>query len=77
MVLRMNKKLAIDNVRNYPAETVEQLRRLLAAGALAHADPHRDNFYELENGSRAFYIHVYGDKVLLLAAWPKRAAANA
>ncbi|MFQ5663012.1 MAG: hypothetical protein ACE5HL_04195 [Terriglobia bacterium] len=73
MVLRLNEKLTIDNLRNYPAETVERLRALLAAGALAHADPRRKNFYELENGTRVFYIHVSpnGGKVLLLATWPR------
>lgn len=73
MVLRLSENLTIDNLRQYPAETVEKLRALLAAGALAHADPHRKNFYELENGRQVFYIHVspVGGKVLLLATWPK------
>lgn len=75
MVLRMNGNPAIDNLRHYPAETVEELRGLLSAGALAQADPHRANFYELETGSHAFYIHVSPGtgKVLLLAAWSKGA----
>ena len=76
MVLRLNGNLSIDNLRHYPAAVIDDLRTLLAAGALAHADPNRDNFYELENGSRVFYIHVSprGSKVLLLASWPKGAA---
>jgi hypothetical protein len=75
MVLRLNGNLSIDNLRHYPAEVVDELRTLLAGGALAHADPHRDNFYELDSGSRMFYIHVSprGSKVLLLAAWRKTA----
>ncbi len=75
MVLQLNSNLTIDNLRNYPTETVDTLRALLAAGALAHADPHRENFYELENGSRIFYIHVAprSSKVLLLATWSKAA----
>lgn len=73
MVLRLNENVSIDNLRHHPADVVEQLRALLTAGALAQADPHRDNFYELDNGSRVFYIHVSrrGSKVLLLATWPK------
>jgi len=73
MVLRLNGNLSIDNLRHYPAEVVDDLRTLLAGGALAHADPHRDNFYELENASRVFYVHVAprGNKVMLLAAWRK------
>lgn len=76
MVLRLNGNLSIDNLRNYPDHTVEELCRLLAQGALAHADPRREDFYELDNGSRVFYIHVSprGGKVLLLAAWGKPAA---
>ena len=79
MVLRLNGNLAIDNLWEYPADTVEQLRTLLAAGALAQADPHRDHFYEIENASRMFYIHVSprGGKVMLLATWPKLTPAAA
>ncbi|MBI4466607.1 MAG: hypothetical protein HY656_04160 [Acidobacteria bacterium] len=78
MVLRLSENLDIDNLRAYPAETVEELRRLLAVGVPAHTDPHRDNFYELENDSRVFYIHISprGQKVLLLATWPKDRAAR-
>lgn len=73
MVLQLRDKPVIDNLRHYPEETVEKLRGLLAAGALAHADPHRQNFYELENGSRIFYVLVTPDqrKVVLLATWQK------
>lgn len=76
MKLQLKDNLIIDNLRHYPDETVEKLRSLLAAGALAHADPHRQNFYELENGSRVYYVHVTPDqrKVLLLASWRKDAA---
>ncbi len=79
MVLQLKDKPAIDNLRNYPEETVEKLRLLLAAGALAHADPHRQNFYELENGSRIFYVLVTPDthKVVLLATWRKDPVAAA
>lgn len=78
MVLRLNEKLSIDNLRNYAPETVEQLRALLAAGVPAHPDPHRENFYELEDGPRAFYIHVppRGNRVLLLAAWLRNEAGD-
>lgn len=73
MTLQMNDALIIENLRNYPAETVAQLRSLLQAGASAQVDPHRENFYELENGRRVFYIHIspVSGKVWLLACWPK------
>jgi len=76
MKLRLSNDLIIDNLRHYPEETVEKLRALLAAGALAEADPKRQNFYELHNGSRVYYVHVAPDgrKVMLLAAWGKDAA---
>lgn len=79
MVLRLNGNLRIENLRNYPAETVAELRQLLVAGALAQADPHRANFYELENDARYFYIHLspMGGKVLLLASWLKNKPAAA
>jgi hypothetical protein len=44
---------------------------LLASGAPAHPDPHRVGFYEVQNHSQVFYIHVspVNGKVLLLATW--------
>lgn len=75
MVLRMEDNLWVEGTRNHPAEVVEQVRRLLTAGAEAHADPHRRNFYELQNGSKVYYVHVspVTGKVLLLGVWPKQA----
>lgn len=72
MTLRLNGNTRIDNLRDYPAEVVEKLRGLLADGAKAYPDPHRKNFYDLENGSRMFYIHVSpSGNVWLLATWLK------
>jgi len=71
MVLQLNQPPSIENLRNHPPEMVERLRELLTAGAPARPDPHRKNFYEVEDGSRVFYIHIspLNGKVLLLAAW--------
>ena len=73
MVIRLNQHPLIENLRNYPAEAVEKLRLLLASGAQAVPDPHRKDFYELENGTRSFYIHIspVNGKVYLLASWIK------
>jgi hypothetical protein len=73
MVLRLNKRPLIDNLRRYPVATVEKLRALLAAGAPAQADPRRKNFFELEDDCHVFYIHVapFKSKVMLLATWEK------
>jgi len=75
MVLKMNGPLRIDNLRRYPSETVEALRSTLVAGAIAAADPHRKDFYDLEAGDKIFYIHLSPTgTVLLLACWRKEPA---
>ncbi len=73
MVLRLNQQPIIENLRNYPAETVEKLRRLLASGAQAQPDPHRADFYEVENDSHVYYVHIspINGKVMLLGKWLK------
>ena len=75
MKLRLEKEPIIDNLRNHSAETVEKLRDLLATGAPARLDPRRKNFYELENCSQVYYIHLSpaNGKVMLLAVWDKDA----
>jgi hypothetical protein len=72
MVLRMSESLQIDDLRRHSAEQVEALRRLLAAGALAKPDPHRQDFYEVTGSGQIFYIYVspVNGKVVLLAVWP-------
>jgi hypothetical protein len=78
MKLRMEKEPVIDNLRNHPSEMVENLRHLLTAGAPAQADPRRKNFYELENCTQVYYIHVSpsNNKVMLLAVWDKDGGAR-
>lgn len=73
MKLRLEKEPIIDNVRNHSAEMVEKLHDLLLAGAPAYPDPHRKDFYELENCSKVYYIHLspVNGKVMFLAAWDK------
>jgi hypothetical protein len=71
MVLQMDERTRIEDPREYGADIVNGLRNLLTAGGCAQRDPRRENFYELENGDNAFYIHVSpinGD-VVLLAKW--------
>jgi hypothetical protein len=82
MVLQMNEHARIEDPREYGTDVVNDLRNLLTAGGCAQRDPHRDNFYELENDGHTFYIHispVNGD-VMLLAKWlssPKEARTPA
>jgi hypothetical protein len=79
MILRINKPLSIDNLNQYPAEVVEQLERLLAAGVEARPDPARKNFYQMEQSGRVFFIHAFAGnrKVMLLASWPAEFAIPA
>jgi len=78
MKLRLEKEPIIDNLRNHSAETVDKLRGLLLAGAPASLDPRRKNFYELENCSKVYYIHLspMNAKVMLLAVWDKDACTE-
>jgi hypothetical protein len=72
MLLRLNENPRIEDLRNHSAESVETLRTLLRAGVAARPDPHRHNFYEVDNCSRVFYIHITPrGQVLLLAIWSK------
>ena len=72
MLIRLNPETIIEDLGNHAVESVEKLRALLASGAPAQTDPQRKDFYEVENCSRIYYIHVCpSGKVLLLAIWPK------
>jgi hypothetical protein len=68
----VERELNIENPRNHPPETVSALRELLSAGTQVTPDPKRPNFYEIEDDSIVYYIHVLpaSGKVLLLATWP-------
>lgn len=75
MLLRLNENPRIEDLRNHSAESVETLRTLLRAGAPARPDPRRQSFYEVDNCSRVFYIHITPrGRVLLLAIWSKDTA---
>ena len=70
MTFRLNADQRIHNFRDYPPETVAELRSVLASGAQADPDPHRKGFYDVESGSRKFYIHTAPDgSIWLLASW--------
>ncbi len=73
MVLRVKENLTIENLGHCSAEAVEKLRKVLHAGAQARVDSRRKDFYEVQNGSRVFWIHVspVNGNVVLLASWEK------
>jgi hypothetical protein len=72
MVMCCERGMQIEDLRNHPAEVIVGLQSLLASGAQASPDPKHPEFYELENDSRVYYIHISptSGKVLLLATWP-------
>ena len=71
MFLRMNQLPGVDNVRNYPAETIKELEELLLSGVSALPDPKRKHFYDLEADERTFFIQISSitGRVVLLATW--------
>ncbi len=72
MLLRLDENPRIEDLRNHTAESVQTLGTLLRTGAPARPDPRRRNFYEVDNCSRVFYIHITPrGRVLLLAIWSK------
>ncbi len=73
MVLRLNQQPIIENLRNYSPETIDKLRQMLASGVQGQPDPRRANFYELENCSQIYYVHIspLNGKVILLGIWSK------
>src|SRR5580658_4661126 len=74
MLIWLNQKPVIDNLRRYPQEIVERLAKVLREGAVAVADPRRKDFYDLADGDRSFFIHIspVTGHVWLLATWVAR-----
>lgn len=79
MMLRMKNNPAIVTVRTRPEETIEELKSLLSEGVEARPDLCRRNFYELDSGTRVFYIFVSPrtGKVTLLAVWENARQSDA
>jgi hypothetical protein len=72
MVLQA-KEPRIEALHSYPASLVEELDRILNAGAPAREDPRRKDFFELESDAEVFYVHVspMNGRILLLGVWAK------
>ena len=70
MTLRL-REVQIENVNNYPAGVVQDLRQALRAGVLVVPDPKRPSFFDVYADDQRFYIDVLGDgnRVILLSAW--------
>jgi hypothetical protein len=78
MLLQISEQIRIEDPRQYGSEAVNNLRNLLLAGGCGQRDPHRENFYEIENEGQTFYIHVspINGEVVLLAKWSKSPKEN-
>jgi hypothetical protein len=65
--------LEIETPRNHSAEIQERLRQLLGSGVTARPDPKRPDFFEIEDETQVFYIHVAqpSGNVTLLAVWDR------
>lgn len=75
MVATIEPELQIEAPRNHSPETQERLRQLLDSGAPARPDPKRPDFFEIEDRTQVFYVHVAkaSGKVTLLAVWDREA----
>jgi hypothetical protein len=76
--MRMNfgEVLKIEDLGNHSAATVISLGILLAGTVNITPDLKRKGFYEVEDGSTVYYIHVSpaSGNIFLLATWEKLAA---
>jgi len=81
MLLRIKQSQVVENLRNYPAGNITQLEELLASGVPALPDPKRENFYNLKDHERTFFVHISSatGRVALIATWlrARRAIAQA
>jgi len=79
--MRMNfgEVLKIEDLGNHSAATVISLGILLADTVNVTPDSKRKGFYEVENGSTVYYIHVspVSGTIFFLATWEKLPAPQA
>jgi hypothetical protein len=70
------EQIRIENARLYPAAIVDRLHAALSKGVELHADKTRRNFYDLEIGSRVYFIYVApaSGNITLIATWVKTRA---
>ena len=64
---------------NPPSQNQRLFRVSLDSGAPARPDPKRPDFFEIEDDTHVFYVHVFkaGGKVTLLAVWDRAAESAA
>ena len=71
MRVNFGEVLEIKDLGNHPAVTVIRLGILLGGTVDVAPDPKRKNFYDVEDGSTVYYIHVSpaSGTIFLLASW--------
>jgi hypothetical protein len=71
MVMRWERDVQVQDIRNHPPELVRGLESLLLGGACLTPDPRHPGFFEVHNDTQVYYVHIVPNtrKVLLLAAW--------
>ena len=72
MVMRWEQNVQVQDMRNHPPELVRGLETLLMRGTSLTPDPRHPGFFEIQDGTQVYYVHVVPEsgKVLFLAAWP-------
>jgi hypothetical protein len=71
MVMRWENDVRVEDMRNHPQELVRRLETLLLRGAKLIPDPKHPGFFEIQNDTQVYYVHIVPNsgKVLLLATW--------
>jgi hypothetical protein len=71
MVMRWENGLHVEDIRNHPQELVRGLESLLLCGTKLTPDPKHPGFFEVQNETQVYYVHIVPNsrKVLLLATW--------
>jgi hypothetical protein len=77
--MNFGEVLTIEDLGNHSAATVIELGILLAGTVNVTPDLKRKNFYEVEDGSTVYNIHVspVSGTIFFLAAWEKPTAFRA
>ncbi len=72
MELHWKSDVRIEDLRNHSTEVVSSLKEILSEGAYMTPDAKRPGFYEIENETHVYYVHIHETtgKVMLLATWP-------
>jgi hypothetical protein len=70
------ENIRIENSRLYPSEVVDRLRAAISSGAELRADESRMNFYNVNSGTRTYFIYISpaNGKVTLIATWAQNGA---